>query len=93
MWEISVCSSVSSGCVLPWCVSGGSEPFGYLSMPTSGRCDLASHLSGVSDVMEIGSARSWPLRTKSTYHQMQYLLSYKPPTLLWAGVRGETRSG
>jgi hypothetical protein len=33
-----------------------------------------------------------PLRTESTYHQMQYLLSYKLPALLWAGVRGETRS-
>jgi hypothetical protein len=34
-----------------------------------------------------------PLRTESTYHQMQYLLSYKPPALLLAGVRGETCSG
>jgi hypothetical protein len=28
-----------------------------------------------------------PLRTESTYHQMQYLLSCKPPALLWTGVR------
>jgi hypothetical protein len=63
MWEISVCSSVSSGCVLPWRVTGGSEPFGYLWMPTSGRCDPASRPSGVSDVMEMGSACSRPLRT------------------------------
>jgi hypothetical protein len=34
----------------------------------------------------MGSARSRPLRTESTYHQMQYLISYKPPALLWAGV-------
>jgi hypothetical protein len=33
----------------------------------------------------MGSARSKPLRTESVYHQMQYLPSYKPPTLLWAG--------
>jgi hypothetical protein len=67
MWEILVCSSVGSGCVLPLRVSGGSN--------------LASRSSGVSDGMEMGSARSRPLRTESTYHQMQYLLSYKPPAL------------
>jgi hypothetical protein len=54
---------------------------------------MASRPSGVSDVMEMESARSWPLRTESVYHQIQYLPSYKPSGLLWAGVRGETRSG
>jgi hypothetical protein len=63
MWEISVCSSVSSGCVPPWRVFGGSEPFGYWWTPASERCDLAFYPSGVSDEMEMGSARSRPLRT------------------------------
>jgi hypothetical protein len=67
MWEILVCSNVGSGCVLPLRVSGGSN--------------LAFRSSSVSDGMEMGTARSRPLRTESTYHQMQYLLSYKPPAL------------
>jgi hypothetical protein len=70
MWEISVCSSVSSGCVLPWRDTGGSEPFGYLWTPTSGRCDLASRPSGKSDGMEMVSARSRPLRID---HQLTFL--------------------
>jgi hypothetical protein len=47
----------------------------------------------VSCGLEMGVLALGPLRTESTYHQMQYLLSYKPPALLWAGVRGETCSG
>jgi hypothetical protein len=56
-------------------------------------CDLASTRGTCRADWRWGVLALSPLRTKSTYHQMQYLLSYKPPALLWAGVRGETCSG
>jgi hypothetical protein len=43
------------------------------------KIDLASYPSGVSDGMEMGSAHSRPLRTESTYHQMQYHLRTNCP--------------
>jgi hypothetical protein len=42
---------------------GGSEPLGYRWTSVSGKCDLASNPRGVSCGMEMGSARSRPLRT------------------------------
>jgi hypothetical protein len=86
-------SSVRSRCVSPCCVlAGASRLVTCERLPredaiwplTRGTCRMGWR----SRVIAHG-----PLRTELTYHQMQYLLSYKPPALLWAGVRGETCSG
>jgi hypothetical protein len=86
-------SSVRFGCVSPCCVLAGASrlvtgerlPREDAIWPlTRGTCRMGWRWR----VLALG-----PLRTESTYHQMQYLLSYKPPALLWAGVRGETCSG
>jgi hypothetical protein len=45
---------------------GGSEPLGYRWTSASGRCDLASNPRDVSYGMEMGSARSRPLKDRSS---------------------------
>jgi hypothetical protein len=86
-------SSMRSGCVSPCCVLAGASRFvtserlpreDAIWPQTQGTCRMGWRWR----VLALG-----PLRAESTYHQMQYLLSYKPPALLWAGVRGETCSG
>jgi hypothetical protein len=62
-------------------------------MPTSGRCDLASRPCGVSDGMEMVSARSRPLRTDRQLTLLQWTFTVQTARLVLGGVWGETRSG
>jgi hypothetical protein len=57
-------------------------------MPASERCDLASYPSGVSDRLEMGSARSRPLRTdhQSNHASLDSYSTNSPPCYGWGCV-------